>query len=200
MIRMTGVFRAICILAAHVVLLLLGTPGLDFLPPRYLESERAQQAMESKYGVVRTQLAVAAADLNRLRLPFEKTVGRIQPIFRIAQSWHLYRDGPHQIHKLEIRVDGVIVYRTLDPQRAWLEPILRNRRIRPVVESIAGKPKAVNRKGLGRFIVAQARDDFPKIRQVEIISLYGPPPGERLRPHHRMVAQAPDWTIEDRKP
>ena len=79
MIGMTGVFRAICILAAHAVLLLLGTPGLDFLPPRYLQSEKAQKSMEARHGAIKTSLAVAAADLNRLRLPLEKSVGRIQP-------------------------------------------------------------------------------------------------------------------------
>jgi hypothetical protein len=199
MIRMTGVFRAICILVAHAVLLLLGTPGLDFLPPNYLQSERAQKSMETRHGAVKSTLAIAAADLNRMRLPIEDSIGQIQPIFRIAQSWHLYRDGPRQIHKLEIRVDGVPVYRTLDPQLTWLKPVLRNRRIRPVAESVTIKPKAGNRKGLGRLIVDQARDDFPKIRQVEIISLYGTRPGEKLRAHHRMIANAPEWDLKDLK-
>jgi hypothetical protein len=197
MIGMTDVFRAICILAAHAALLLLGTPGLDFLPPKHLQSKRSQNAMEAQHGAFKTQLAVAAADLNRLRLPIEDSIGQIQPIFRIAQSWHLYRDGPRQTHKLEIRIDGVIVYRTLDPQLTWLDPILRNRRIRPVVESMVTKPKAGNRMGLGRLIVTQARNDFPKVRQVEIISLYGQRPGKKLRAHHRMVARAPEWTLQD---
>jgi hypothetical protein len=98
---------------------------------------------------------------------------------------------------LEIRIDGVIVYRTLDPQLTWLEPILRNRRIRPVVESMTSKPKARNRTGLARLIVTQARNDFPKVRQVEIISLYGQRPGKKLRSHHRMVAGEPEWTLQD---
>jgi len=194
---MMGFFRAICILAAHVLLLLLGAPGLDFLPASHLESDQSRETMVERHGELKGQLAIAAADINRQRLKIEDSLGQIQPLFRTAQSWHLYRDGPQQIRKLEIRVDGVRVYRTLDPKLDWLEPILRNRRIRPVVESTTARKKAANRRGLGRFIVAQARQDFPKIRKVEIISLIGKRPGRKLRTHHRMVAEAPDWNLLD---
>ena len=167
------IFRAISILLAHLLLLILGMPGLDFLPPTYLQSKQAQTAMKQTHGELTTQIASAASDLNRHRLNLENSIGKIQPIFRVSQSWHLYRDGPRSIRKLEIQVDGVPVYRTLDSKLDWMEPILRNRRIRPVVESLVSKPKAANRKGLGRFIVDRARADFPKIRRVDIISMSG---------------------------
>lgn len=189
--------RAICILAAHALLLLLGAPGLDFLPATYLESDKAKAAMEERHGPFKAQLATAAADLNRHRLKVEDSVGQLQPVFRAAQSWHLFRDGPNTIRKLEIRVDGVRVYRTLDDDLDWLAPVLRNRRIRPVVESTTAKAKAANRRGLGRLIVERARDEFPKIRSIEIISLKGKRPGQKLRAQHRMIARAPDWALQD---
>ena len=96
------IFRASCILLAYLFLLLLGTPGLDFLPPRYLQSAQAKEAMTQAYGSLTTQIATAAADLNRSRLKLEKHIGKIQPIFRVAQSWHLYRDGPSTIRRMEI--------------------------------------------------------------------------------------------------
>ena len=193
------VFRAIGILLVHLLLLGLAAPGLDLLPRQYLRSAQAQQRMEAKYGATQTALAVAAADLNRKRFLIEDTVGKIQPVFRIAQSWHLYRDGPATIRKLEIRVDGVPVYRTNDPSLRWLAPILRNRRIRPVTETTVSRPKAGNRLGLGRLIVERARDEFPKIRRIDIVSLGGKRPGETLQPRHRMVATAPDWVLKDRR-
>jgi len=192
-------FRAIGILLAYLFLLVLGAPGLDFLPFGYLQSTRAQERMEKRHGPTAAQLAKAAADINRFRFKFEDTIGKVQPIFRVAQSWHLYRDGPADIHKLEIHVDGVPVYRTLDPKLDWMDPTMRNRRIRPVVESMVTKPKASNRWGLGRFIVERARADFPKIQQVDIISLSGKRPGDRLQQKHSLVAKAPDWQLKDKR-
>ena len=191
------VFRAIGVLLVHLILLGLATPGLDLLPRQYLRSEQAQQRMEAKYGATQTAIAVAAANLNRKRFLIEDTAGSIQPVFRIAQSWHLYRDGPSAIRKLEIQVDGVPVYRTNDPTLDWLEPVLRNRRIRPVTETTVIRPKAGNRRGLGRLIVERAQDDFPKVRRIDIVSLHGKRPGETLTPRHRMVATAPDWVLKD---
>ena len=193
------IFRAISILLAHLLLLILGMPGLDFLPPTFLQSEQTQEAMKKAYGDLTTQIATAASDLNRSRLSLEKRIGKIQPIFRVSQSWHLYRDGPQPIRKLEIQVDGVPVSRTLDSRLDWMESTLRTRRIRPVVESVASKPKAANRKGLARFIVDQARADFPKIRRVDIISMSGRRPGDRLERKHRFVARSPEWKLEEQK-
>ena len=189
------IFRAIAILLAYLFFLILGMPGLDFLPPGNLESDGAQKVFKERNGTALTHFAVAASDLNRLRLRAENTIGKIQPIFRISQSWHLFRDGPHAIRKLEIQVDQVPVYRTLDSNLDWMAPVLRNRRIRPVVESLVGKPKAVNRWGLARFIVEKARADFPNIQRVDIVTMSGPRPGDRLNRTLRFVAQGPEWKL-----
>ena len=189
------IFRAIGILSAYLFLLVMGTPGLDFLPPGNLQSDRAQKVFQEQHGAAVTRFAVAASELNRLRLHAENTIGKIQPVFRIAQSWHLFRDGPHAIRKLEIQVDQVPVYRTLDSELDWMEPVLRNRRIRPVVESFVGKPNAVNRWGLARLIVTRARAEFPKIQRVDIVAMSGPRPGDDLTRTLRFVAKAPEWTL-----
>ena len=193
------IFRAIAILSAYLFLLILGMPGLDFLPPGNLQSERAQKEFRQQYGAVRAHFAVVASDLNRVRLKAENSIGKLQPVFRIAQSWHLFRDGPRAIRKLEIQVDRVPVYRTLDPNLTWMQPILRNRRIRPVVESFVGKPKAVNRWGLARLIVDRARADFPKIQRVDIVTMSGPLPGDDLRRQLRFVAKAPEWKLVEQR-
>ena len=192
---MMRVFRALSIAAAYLALLVLGMPGLDFLPPSYLKAEHARERMSIRHGPFLTELAVLAGDLNRVRLNAEKTLGKIQPVFRIAQSWHLFRDGPGPIRRLEIQVDRVPVYRTLDPDLDWMEPVLRSRRIRPVVESMVSKPRAVNRWGLARLIVERARRDFPRVQRVEITALSGPRPGHDLERRHRLVAEAPEWTV-----
>jgi hypothetical protein len=98
---------------------------------------------------------------------------------------------------MEIHVDDQVVYRTMDPDANWLEPVLRNRRVRPMAESLVKKAKAANRIGLSRFIVERARADYPDAQRIEIRSLTGRRPGKRLRVHHSMVATAPDWDIED---
>lgn len=193
------IFRAIAILLAYLFLLILGMPGLDFLPPGNLQSDRAQQVFQERHGAAMTHFAVAVSDLNRLRLKAENTIGKIQPVFRIAQSWHLFRDGPHAVRKLEIQVDQVPIYRTLDPDLDWMGPVLRNRRIRPVVESFVGKPKAANRWGLAKLIVARARADFPKIQRVDIVSMSGPRPGDSLRRTVRFVAKAPQWNLVEQR-
>ncbi|MGB0638948.1 MAG: hypothetical protein ACPGTU_06435 [Myxococcota bacterium] len=189
--------KAILIFAAYALLLTVGTPGLDFLPTSFLSSKSARTTFTKKYGDTSTSIAKSAGDFNRWRKPIAKKLGSFQPIFRIRQSWHLYRDGPSSIRRMEIYVDDTLIYRTLDSDKDWNEAIFRNRRVRPMAETLVKKPKAVNRLGLGRFIVNHAREDFPDAERIEIRSLSGRRPGSKLRTRHRMVATAPSWKLED---
>jgi hypothetical protein len=189
--------KAILIFAAYVVLLMIGTPGLDFLPTSFLSSKPARAKFSKKHGDFATQLAKAAGDLNRSRKPIAKQLGAFQPMFRIRQSWHLYRDGPSSIRRMEIYADDTLIYRTLDPDADWNNKVFRNRRVRPMAETLVKKSKAANRLGLGRFIVSHAREDFPEAQRIEIRSLSGRRTGKSLRTHHRMMASAPSWKLED---
>ena len=187
--------KASIILCVYAVLLCLSMPGISFLKSSFLNSAAKEAAFEDAHGPVATHLATLAADINRKRIPIAKAIGGFQPIFRIRQVWHLYRDGPRTIRRLEVLVDGEIIYRTGDALLDWNKAVFRNRRIRPMAETFTIKPKAKNPKGLVRYIVRQAHEDFPEAAEIEVRATWGNrrQPGET---HHRMVAAAPDWTLE----
>ena len=188
--------KAIILAAVHLILLVVAAPGISFLKPNLLRTDKAKAEFREEYGPGLEKVASAVADLRRAQRPVAKALGGFQPVFRIRQSWHLYRDGPSTIRRMEVRVDGVPVYRTLDPTLRWSERIFRNRRIRPMAETLVKKPRAKNRAGLGRYIVDRARADFPDAEIVEIRSLWAKR-GREAKTHHRMVASAPGWTLED---
>ncbi len=188
--------KAIILTAVYLILLIVAAPGISFLKPSLLRTEKARTEFRDDYGPLLERVARAAADLHRAQRPVAKALGGFQPIFRVRQSWHLYRDGPSTIRRMEVRVDGEPVYRTLDPALRWSEDIFRNRRIRPMAETLVKKPRAKNRAGLGRYIVDRARADFPDAEVVEIRSLWARR-GQEATTHHRMIASAPSWTLED---
>ncbi len=187
--------RAGLILAVYAVLLVVGTPGLDHLGWRL--SSREEARLEKRFGPTVARVGKRLMAFNKeFRRPVANRVGKFQPVFRIRQAWNLYRDGPRQIYRLEVRVDGEPVYRTEDPELDWLAPQLRNRRMRPVVESTVRKWKSGNWRGLSRFVVAQARQTWPQAERVELVSLRSKRPGNRPQVQHRIIATAPDWGLE----
>ena len=190
--------KAISLTLVYLVLLAVAAPGISFLKPNLLSNEKARAKFRATHGALAEYAASSAADIRRLQQPLSRALGRFQPIFRVRQSWHLYRDGPSTIRRMEVRVDGVPVYRTNDPELEWSEPIFRNRRIRPMAETLVKKPRAKNRAGLGRYIVDRARRAFPEANEIEIVSLWNKR-GREAKVHHRMTASAPDWTLEDER-
>jgi hypothetical protein len=188
--------KALFILLVYSTIFIVGTPGLDFLSPDPYPAERQAQ-FRQRYGRVLTAVGLGLVDLNRtVRRPLAKKIGDFQTVFRIRQSWHLYRDGPHAIRRLEIRVDGHSVYRTNHDRHNWLEPQLKSRRLRPRVEMTTKKFKSANWRGLSRYVVAQARIEWPDAKRVELVALSGPRPGTTLKTTHRITAEAPDWVPE----
>ena len=186
--------RAALVLIVMAVLLIVGTPGLDHLGWRLTSKEKAR--LNKRFGPGVASAAEHMMAFNKAtREPMAKKLGKFQPVFRIRQSWNLYRDGPHNIHRLEVRVDGKPVYRTKDPDLDWLAPQLSNRRMRPVVESTTKKFKSANWRGLSRYVVAQARKSWPEASRVELVALRGKRPGKNMRPTHKIVSTAPDWTL-----
>lgn len=186
--------RATLALIAQALFWVLGTPGLDYLSYLNLRDEGARARMAKDLGGA-AGLAFAIDDLERsFRRPIVELLAPVQRPFRISQEWNLYRDGPSRYVLLEVRLDGVLAFRTADPEHAWLAPQLRNRHVRPVVESTANKRDAPNWRGLTRYIVARARAENPALREVELLSRAGPFPGEVLTDGHRIVAKAPSWS------
>ncbi len=190
--------RTILLTAVYLGLLVVAAPGLSFLKPSLLSSESSRARFERRFGQPAAVAARAATEINRLRRPAAAAIGGFQPVFRVRQSWHLYRDGPSTIRRLEIWVDDARVYRTGDATLNWSEAVLRNRRIRPIAETLVKKPNAKNRLGLARYVVAMARQDFPEAESIELRSVWGDRAGEESV-HHAIRASAPTWSLEDRR-
>lgn len=191
--------RATLLLVVHVLFWVLGTPGLDFMKATQFQSPaERERALESVPEPV-AELAFAIADWNRAtRVPLVKAAAPVQRPFRVAQEWHLYRDGPGKLQRLEIYVDDRLVHRSADADADWLTPQLRSRRIRPMVESTAQSRTAQNWRGLSRWIVSRVRQDWPEATRVELrstISEFPRPnaPTPEVSLHHAIVAAAPDW-------
>ena len=187
--------RAALVLAVMAVLFIVGTPGLDHLGGRLTPKEEAR--LQQKFGSTVGAMAESLMRFNQeVRIPLAKKLGGFQPIFRIRQAWNLYRDGPRLVYKLEVHVDGEVVFRSKDNTHDWLAPQLTNRRLRPVVESTTKKFKSANWRGLSRFVVAAAREEWPHAQKVELVAMRGKRPGAQLKESHRITAQAPQWTPE----
>jgi len=177
-------------------MLILGTPGLDYMGMHRYRSDTQRSTAIDELGPTLGPVAIGLADLNRkIRRPIIERIGDVQRVFRIRQSWHLYRNGPSKVRRMEIQVDGVPVFRSGDPDLDWQAGTLRNRRVRPVAESTTSKRKGRNRDGLYRHLLALARADFPAATHVDFRSLVGPFPGKKLSLHHRAWAEAPGWEI-----
>jgi len=191
--------KAIGILFAAILLFWLGMPGVSFLSSNHLKTPGKQAKFRARWGEPWTTISIAGAELNRFRIPIAKSLGGFQPVFRISQAWHLYRDGPKTIRRMEIVVDGERVYRTNDSELDWRSSTFRNRRIRPMAESLTIKPRAGNRKGLGRYIVTAVREDFPESTSIEIRSVWSKR-GKKESVHHWMSAEPPTWKLKDHTP
>ena len=170
----------------------LGTPGLNYIPDNKFDDadERANLA-EQPGG----SLAMPIVAFNHyVRTPLAKLFNPIQRPFRISQQWNLYDNGPGRLHRLEIRIDGKPVYRSVDAELNWLQPQLRYRRIRPMVEATVESPNPGNWRGLTRFVIRRALQDFPDAHKVELIALVGAYPGtEPLTVSKTMWGEAPLW-------
>ena len=67
-----------------------------------------------------------------------------------------------------------------------------------MAETFTIKPRADNPMGLMRYIVTQAREEFPEAEQVEIRALWGSR-RKKGKVHHTVVANAPNWALERQK-
>lgn len=155
--------RAALILAVGAVMLLLATPGLDLLDPHSFDSPQTRERqLAEPFGA----WTVAMADLNRaVRLPLVRAIEAAQRPLRIAQSWSLYAGGAADVRRLELVVDGVVRYRSNDPDATWLAPTLRYRRVRPMVVALCHR-RGGNAEELLAYIVRRARREFPGAAEV----------------------------------
>lgn len=121
-------------------------------------------------------------------------VGPVLRTFRVSQTWFLYRDGPDNVHRLEVYADDALVYSSGDDDPAWLAGPLGDRRVRPVVESTCKQSQPGNWAGLVRYVTARVRDERPTTHRVELQCTVGPFPGVAVTTQRAYAAEAPGWT------
>jgi len=188
--------RAVAVLTAGFTLLMLGMPGVSFIKRgTYKGAKQRAEALE-RMGVL-AHLAFAAADFNRdWRIPFEHKVGRVQRPFRISQTFHLYRDGPSKVRRLEVWADDRLLHRSGDEEEPWRDAQLRNRRFRPIVEASVRKATSPNAHSMARWIVGEVQEHYPTVSRVEVRAVWSrfPGTGEQTL-HHGWYADAPHWTV-----
>lgn len=183
--------RAALLALCYLLLAILGTPGLDYVED--LSAARVAQLAQSDNPLAILPIQLRAWDIN-WRRPLTKLLEPLQRPFRISQNWSLYRDGPYRVERLEILIDDQLVYRSVDPNYTWMEAQLRNRRLRPMVESTVQKTNSQNWLGLSRFIQHHALLDFPQCQHIVLRAMHSPFPGDQPTEHHRIQMNAPDWT------
>ncbi len=177
------------------------TPGFDNWNANSLKSPASREEAIKDLGPVIGRAAIATADINRaVRLPLARLLVPAQRVFRVRQSWALFGGGPGKVRELEVVVDGRVVYRTRDAEHAWRSEQLGNRRVRPMIDSLASKSDAFNWKGMGRYLVTHAREDFPGATEVVIRATRQPYGGTERSVAWQRVARAPAWELVEEAP
>jgi hypothetical protein len=178
-----GVFAFVC----------TGAPGFDLI-------ENRTEPHPLTPPILRAPNQLAIEFERRVRDPIQELFIPIERFFRIAQSWHVYLDGPKHVARLEVWADGELLYRSLDEQHAWLEPILRNRRVRPMAKAVVTDEGGRNWREFSLFIVRRVRAEWPDTQKVVLDATWSPWPGDQPVVHHSYIVQAPDWAAVTRTP
>lgn len=184
--------RAVFLAAVYLGLFALATPGIDSLGSR-LNKQARQEALDE--GVPKFVLDGIAA-VGRARRPFLKYLTPLQRPLRIEQSWGLYGSGVSRVRRMEVFLDGALVYRTEDDEHDWMEPVFRNRRLRPMVDTVSRKPNARNRDGLMWLIAERAVSARPETSEIEVRFTVARFPGTDPRTAHAFRMVPPEWTPE----
>jgi hypothetical protein len=187
--------RAALVLLVASMLLCAGAPWFDYVPLSIRSSATIEHAVATSPSWLRP--------LHRAMLTFEVDVRRplasqlkpIERVFRISQSWHLYRNGPSKVARLEIWADDTLLHRSLDDEHDWLEPILRCRRVRPVAEAVVSADGGRSEIGFTNFVVGRIRAERPETKKVELRATWSTWPGTKPEVHHTFLARAPDWKV-----
>ncbi|MFT5680286.1 MAG: hypothetical protein ACI8RZ_001192 [Myxococcota bacterium] len=185
--------RAVLLAVATFVLLVLATPGIDSLGLDRISQKDREAALEDGVPeVVLSGLSVFGA----VRRPLLRLFTPLEHPLRIEQSWGLYGSGPERVRRMEILLDEELVYRTEDSEHDWREPMFRNRRLRPMVDTVSRKPDAENRDALMWLISDRAAADHSDLSRVEVRFTVAKFPGSDARVAHAFEMLPPHWTPE----
>ena len=187
--------RAALVLLVALTLLCAGAPWFDYVPSSIRSPETIDRAVASSPAWFRPlHRALLTFEVN-VRRPLANQLRPIEKVFRISQSWHLYRNGPGHVARLEIWADDTLLHRSLDDEHEWLEPILRCRRVRPVAEAVVSADGGRSELGFSRFVIDRIRAERPETQKVELRATWSTWPGTKPEVHHTFVAEAPDWKV-----
>ena len=73
--------KAILLTVVYLVLLIVAAPGISFLKPNLLRTEKSKDTFQEKYGVIAAGVATAMADLRRVQQPLARELGAFQLVF-----------------------------------------------------------------------------------------------------------------------
>ncbi|MCO4746116.1 MAG: hypothetical protein KC912_15070 [Proteobacteria bacterium] len=175
--------------------IILGFPGLDRMKPSdYTGSHRERLLKQGAAG----RAEVAIGDFDRfVRRPMADRLEWTQRVPRVSHSWHLYRDGPSKVRRVEIWVDDELWFRSQDADHPWRRAQLTMRKFRPMVSTTASEPHAKNWKGMVRWAATEAYKDKPDLKEVRVVGTVAPfPSGEPARVKRTYVASPPDFVPE----
>jgi hypothetical protein len=185
--------RAALLAVVYLGLLVLATPGIDSLGMDGLSRKERQLGRQA--GV--PEVALDALELiGDVRRPLVRLLTPLQRPLRIEQSWGLYGGGVASVRRMEILLDETLVYRTEDREHDWLEPVLRNRRLRPMVDTVSRKPGSENRDALRWLIADRAAAEHPELSRIEVRFTVAPFPGTDPKLAHAFAMRPPDWAPE----
>lgn len=186
--------RAAVLLVLYGVFLVLATPGMDNLKKDALRTRGEQDALAEMYPPWIAALGIRVAEWNRtVRRPLASALSVVERPFLINQDWGVFDDGPPQVQRLRILIDGQIVYQTLSEEHTWLAPQLRNRHLRPLVDAFVSGGHGKDFPGLVGWLCDEALRTHPGMRRLEVLAMWGPWPGDELTVHRRAVCAAPSF-------
>jgi len=174
-------------------LFILATPGVDSLGIDRLTKADRQKLIREGAPVWLLDLG---NDIGALRRRLLKPLTPLQRPLRIEQSWGLYGQGTSRVRRMEIYLDEALVYRSGDSEHEWMEPMFRNRRLRPMVDTISRKPSAKNRDALMWLIATRAAAQHPQLSSIEVRFTIARFPGTGGRTAHAFYMAAPEWSPE----
>ena len=187
-------------LAVGLLLFCMGTPGLTQVKPTRLTDRQAEQIEQrlgpwalAAAGVVAAGNAAVRRPLNRFTRPLWKT-------FQVKQNWHLYGDGPYWVRRIEVVADGALLYRSRDPAHAWRAHQLEYRRMRPLLDATAVRPRSRHWSGVARFLVEAVQADHPGVERIEIWSTRTRYGRDAVQATHGRVATVPHFDLEPADP
>lgn len=185
--------RAGLLAVVYICLFILAIPGLDSLGIDRLTPAGRMSLLRQGVPVWVLDLGTDSMKVRRWLL---KPLTPLQRPLRIEQSWGLYGNGPTRVRRMEVYLEEALVYRSGDPEHEWLEEVFRNRRLRPMVDTVSRKPNAKNRNALLGLIADQAAAQNPELSSIEVRFTVAKYPDNQRRTAHAFRMTPPEWTPE----